>query len=76
MDEFIPKIPNLKEFPELSGMKSVKLSKKSLQSSDVVLIITNHGYIDFEMVGKHSDLIIDTRNAMDKIKTEATIVKA
>ena len=29
-DEFIPTVPVLKDFPELSGMKSVKLTKQKI----------------------------------------------
>ncbi len=75
-DRYIPKIPDLKNFPELSGMKSINLTKKKIESFDSVLIITNHSYIDFNLIANHSSLIIDTRNAMQGIKTNATVIKA
>ncbi len=75
-DEYIPLIPDVKGFSELSGMKSVKLTKQKIESFDAILIITDHSYINFEMIAKHSKLIIDTRNSMLGIETSANVVKA
>ena len=75
-DNFIPKLPELGDFPNLSGMKSVNLTRKKIESYDAVLIITDHSYLDFELIANHSNLIIDTRNAMVGIKTSATVIKA
>jgi len=75
-DNYIPVIPDTREFSELKGMKSVPLTKKNLSSSDIVLIITNHSYIDFKKVGESSKLIVDTRNAMKGIKSKSKIIKA
>ncbi len=75
-DEYIPSVPYIKEFSELSGMKSIKLTKQKIQSFDAILIITDHSYINFGTIAKHSKLIIDTRNAMHGIETSAYVVKA
>jgi len=75
-DNYIPVIPDTREFSEFKGMKSVPLTKKNLSSSDIVLIITNHSYIDFKKVGESSKLIVDTRNAMKGIKSKSKIIKA
>ena len=75
-DNYIPVIPDTREFSELKGMKSVPLTKKNISSNDVVLIITNHSYIDFKKIGESSKLIVDTRNAMKGIKSKSKVVKA
>lgn len=75
-DDYIPIIPDTEEFSELKGMKSVALTKKNLSSNDLVLVITNHSYIDFNKVGEWSKLIVDTRNAMKGIRTKSKVIKA
>ena len=75
-DNYIPVIPDTREFSELKGMKSVPLTKKNLSSNDIILIITNHSYIDFKKVGESAKLIVDTRNAMKGIKSKSKVVKA
>lgn len=51
------------------------LSKSALGESDCVVIVTDHSNVDYEMVVKHSELIVDTRNALDKFKDKSNIVK-
>ncbi|HQY87178.1 MAG TPA: nucleotide sugar dehydrogenase [Tepidisphaeraceae bacterium] len=58
-------------------MKSVPLDAKTLASFDCVLIATNHSVTDWQIVADHAKLVVDTRNAMSKVKPGAgTIVKA
>ena len=57
-------------------MKSIPLTIKNIQSNDIILILTNHSYIDFNEIGKHSKLIIDTRNALENIKCKSKVIKA
>lgn len=61
-DPFIPVIPATREHPELTGRKSVSLSKESLASFDAVLIATDHDELDYTSVVQNSKLVIDTRN--------------
>ncbi len=68
-DPFIPKLRESRHYDLV--MDSVELSAKNLQDSDVVLIATDHSDLDYELVGQKSTLIVDTRNAMDKISTDA-----
>ena len=75
-DNFIPVLPSLEGFSELAGMKSVSLKKNVINSFDAILVITNHSYIDFDLIAQHAQLIIDTRNALKNIKSNATIIKA
>ena len=75
-DKFVKQLPPINNFPSLKGMKSVPLTRKNIQANDIILILTNHSYIDFNEIGKHSKLIIDTRNALENIKCKAKVIKA
>lgn len=75
-DKLVPKIPDKEEFLASKGMESVSLSKKTVRSQDLILIITDHSYLDFEIIGQNAKLIVDTRNAMLGIKTNCKVVKA
>lgn len=46
-------------------MSSVELNDDELQSSDCVLIVTNHSQIDYRRVIELVPLIVDTRNALN-----------
>ncbi len=56
-------------------MKSVPLTEKNLQKYDCVLVSTDHSSYDHAFIAKHSALVVDTRNAMKKIKKK-NIVKS
>lgn len=45
----------------------VELSEEELRKSDLVLIITDHSNIDYEMVVKESNIVVDTRNATKNV---------
>jgi UDP-N-acetyl-D-glucosamine dehydrogenase len=46
-------------------MASVELSDEEIQSSDCVLIVTNHSQIDYRRIIELAPLIVDTRNALN-----------
>ena len=50
------------------NMTSIKLSEKMIESSDCVVIATDHSNIDYEMIRKYSNIIVDTRNVLEKYK--------
>ena len=45
-------------------MKSLELTEKVLLESDVILIVTDHSTVDYDFVGAHARLIVDTRGVM------------
>jgi UDP-N-acetyl-D-glucosamine dehydrogenase len=56
---------------------SEPLTEKMLSEHDCVLIVTDHDAIDFDLIGRHAKLVVDTRNAMAKVADpRATVVKA
>jgi len=59
------------------GMKSKALNALMLKSYDVVLIATDHSDYDYKWIVKNSQLVVDTRNATDKVKQgRSKIIKA
>lgn len=59
-------------------MVSAEWSESVLQQADVVLIATDHDWYDWDFVGLHAKLVVDTRNAMARAKrpVHARVVKA
>jgi UDP-N-acetyl-D-glucosamine dehydrogenase len=61
-DPYIPKtVPVRKHDLQMS---SVGLSAKSIEGFDAIVIATNHACVDYGLIAKHAQLIVDTRNAM------------
>jgi UDP-N-acetyl-D-glucosamine dehydrogenase len=56
-------IPRTREHVEMTGRESEEWHAKLSADYDVVLIVTDHDVVDYEMLVKHSELVIDTRNA-------------
>tara|TARA_Y100000589_G_scaffold14395_1_gene11664 strand:+ start:53579 stop:54937 length:1359 start_codon:yes stop_codon:yes gene_type:complete len=73
--------PHCPNFPEMRqhdiDLNSVSLDESTLSSCDCVLIVTDHSNMDYGLVGRCADLIVDTRNAMDRVEdVSATVIKA
>jgi UDP-N-acetyl-D-glucosamine dehydrogenase len=77
-DPHIPVVPTTRDHPEFSGMKSVKLTPKSIASYDCVLISTDHDAVNYETLVRHAPLVVDTRNATAKLPRDlrAKVIKA
>ena len=60
-DPFIPTMPLMRKYN--FKMDSVPLTAEHLAHYDCVLISTDHDEVDYELVVKNSDLVLDTRNA-------------
>jgi UDP-N-acetyl-D-glucosamine dehydrogenase len=77
-DPHIPSVPKTRDHPEFAGMKSVKLTPKTIASYDCVLISTDHDAVDYEDLARHAPLIVDTRNATAKLPADLRrrVVKA
>lgn len=52
----------------------VSLTAEWLESLDCAVIVTNHNKFDWELIVKHSKLVIDTRNATKGIANGKTII--
>ena len=58
-DPFVNKFRNL---------QSIDLTAENIQEYDSLIITTDHSEIDYELIGKHASLVIDTRNIMSSVK--------
>ena len=72
-DPHIPEIMSVREYKQFVGKKSVPL--KNLNQYDLTVILTDHNTYDFESIVEESNMVVDTRNACSKIKSEK-IIKA
>ena len=74
-DPFVPVLPSMRMYD--IQRESVELSAENLAKYDCVLISTDHSVYDFDFIAEHAQLIVDTRNATDKItQNKEKIVKA
>ena len=74
-DPHIPVFPPMRRYQ--IDLASIDLTREALEAHDAVLIVTNHEAIDYELIGAHAKLVVDSRNAMAVVENpKATIVKA
>ncbi len=74
-DPYIPKTHKQRKHD--LQMKSKKLTAKMLAGYDVVLISTDHSDYDYKWIVENSQLVVDTRNATNKVrKGRSKVVKA
>lgn len=75
-DPLVPHFPDMRNYQ--FDMDSVKLDEATLKAADCVLIVTDHEITDWNAIAKHAGLVVDTRNAMAKVKgpVHARVVKA
>ena len=64
-DPYVLVTMKYRDYPGLK-LRSIKLTEKSLQSFDAVIIATDHSVYDFDWIAKHSQLVVDTRNAVKR----------
>jgi len=57
-----PYVPEIELGSQLLG--SVELTPAALQSTDCVVVLTDHSTFDYAMIVAHSPLIVDSRNAL------------
>lgn len=75
-DPHVAVIPPTREHASLTGKQSISLNDKTLKSYDAVLITTDHTDTNYALIGAHASLVVDTRNAMANVATNAVVVKA
>jgi UDP-N-acetyl-D-glucosamine dehydrogenase len=74
-DPHMPVFPAMRSFQ--IELRSVPLDAETLAAADAVLIVTDHDAVDYELVGAHARLVVDTRNAMAAVASPAArVVKA
>jgi len=63
-DPYVPKVR-----VNNHSFESIPLTKELLQSSDCVIITTDHTKYDYDFIVKHAKRVIDTRNAARSVKS-------
>ncbi len=66
-DPYIAKVPMTRDHPEYHGMQSVPLTKEGVAGFDCAVIATDHDNVDYDLIVREMDLIIDTRNATARV---------
>ncbi len=51
----------------------VELTEEEVARADVVLVVTGHRNVDYRLVARAADLVLDTRNAMKDIESDKVI---
>jgi UDP-N-acetyl-D-glucosamine dehydrogenase len=76
-DPFVPVIPMTREHAPLAGRESVSLDPATLVQYDAVLIATDHDQVDYAMVVENARIVVDTRNACERVGVaRGNVVKA
>jgi UDP-N-acetyl-D-glucosamine dehydrogenase len=65
-DPHIPALPKMRHYPDLH-LESKELTPDYLAEQDCVLIATDHSAYDYSMIVRHSQLVVDTRNATKQV---------
>ena len=68
-DPHIPMIRPTREHGHWAGTQSIKWARETLKKFDVVVISTQHDAVDYRELADCADCIVDTRNAMEGIKS-------
>ncbi len=65
-DPHVPTLPKMRGH-DVPDMSSSELTPEYLAEQDCVLIATDHSAYDYDFIVKHSQLVIDTRNATKNV---------
>ncbi|HXJ95596.1 MAG TPA: nucleotide sugar dehydrogenase [Terriglobia bacterium] len=65
-DPYFPKLHKMRRYD--FGLSSVPLSAETLAQYEAVVIVTDHSSYDYELIARHSKLLIDTRNATQGLR--------
>ncbi len=60
-DPHVPTMPPTRHSPKREGLKSVALTADAVAKYDAVVVVTDHTNVDYALVGKAAQLIVDSR---------------
>jgi len=66
-DPHVASLPKMRHYPDLPPMSSYELTPAYLARQDCVLIATDHTAYDYDFILRHSQLVVDTRNATKNV---------
>lgn len=64
-DPHVPRLGKLRDYN--FDLTREALSAKLLMKSDLVILCTDHDQFDYDLIAKHSPLLLDTRNAIRRL---------
>ena len=67
-DPYFPDIRPSRRHPNLVGRPSVPLEASTLSQYAAAVIVTDHDCIDYALLLEHLDLVVDTRNVIDRLQ--------
>ncbi len=70
-DPYIPEVTPTREHAQWTGTKSIEWDATSLSEFDAAIISTDHPDVDYAMLAESVEIIIDTRNALEKADVTA-----
>ncbi len=73
-DPHVPVLPRTRRWAHLEQTESIDLTPEHVGSFDAVLLVTDHGDVDYEMLAEHAQLLVDTRGVYRAPR--ANVVKA
>jgi len=73
-DPLIAVAPRVRSWPTLPPMRSVELNKQVVRNADAILIATDHSAVDYPMLTRSAQLIVDTRGVYREPR--ANVIKA
>ncbi|MGD2153661.1 MAG: UDP binding domain-containing protein, partial [Gemmatimonadales bacterium] len=65
-----PLVPSLRH--EGQDLESVPLDERLLAESDVIVVVTDHTGVDYELIRRSGRPVLDTRNVLGRTAREAT----
>lgn len=63
-DPLVPEVPPTRSWMRLAGRRSSDLTQELLEELDAVVLVTDHSAVDYELVLRNAELIVDTRGAL------------
>ena len=69
-DPYIKKISKTRKYD--FNMKSININQSNLRKFDIVIIVTDHDNLDYNLIARHSKLIVDCRGKI-KLKKSKVI---
>ncbi|NIO59389.1 MAG: hypothetical protein GTO33_08610, partial [Acidobacteria bacterium] len=64
-DPHVPRFPDMRDHS--IDLEALPLTEQTIRDHDAVLIVTDHDAVDYELIGRAADLVVDTRNAMARV---------
>ena len=64
-DPHIPRLPRTRQFN--MALESSELTEEFLASLDCALIVTDHSAYDYDLIVRHTPLVVDSRNATKNV---------